>query len=308
MTPNRKILLGGLFAVLSSALFTGKVIIAKLAYARGIDPLGLVALRMMFASPFFMVMLYRRRENLYGLSWRQLAAMVVLGLVGYYLASILDFFGILYISTALERMILQLSPSMVLIIGVVFMGQKFDRRLMYSILIGYIGVGLMVCSEMIEGGSTESVHTSWLGVVLIFAATVSFALYVIGAEKFMRTVESRAFTALMMLGACGGVLIHYMVMKGFVVPTHDLGEFGYGAMMGIFCTVVPSFMINRAIQLIGGSRIGPYNYFGMGLTFVVSSMLLDESFSPLKLLGIFLAAAGALALTSFSRKTKEAAA
>jgi drug/metabolite transporter (DMT)-like permease len=105
------------------------------------------------------------------------------------------------------------------------------------------------------------------------------------------------------------VFVHYLLTRGVVEPTHDGVVLLMGLVMGVFCTVLPSFMINRAIQLIGGQRIGPFNYAGMGLTFVASSMLLDESFTLVKLLGILLAAVGALSLTMGRAKgaKKEAA-
>lgn len=301
---RRNILVGAILATASSALFTGKVIVAKLAYAHGIDPLGIISLRMVSASPFFAAMLLLRLRQGARVSPRDLGVALFLGILCYYVASMLDFGGVQYVSTALERMILQLSPSFVLFIGVLFMGEKLDLRLLASICVGYLGVALMVYSELGGAGSAPAHPLAWLGVLMIIGATLCFSIYVIGAERMMRRMDSRLFTSLSMIGACGGVFAHYVVQRGFVAPTHDPVVLGYGVAMGIFCTVLPSFMVNRAIQMMGGQRIGPYNYAGMGLTFVASSFLLNESFSVLKLAGILLACVGAMALTFGGARNK----
>jgi drug/metabolite transporter (DMT)-like permease len=100
-----------------------------------------------------------------------------------------------------------------------------------------------------------------------------------------------------MLAATVSIFLHYAITKGFVVPTHDPVALGWGAFLAIFCTVIPTYMNNEAIHLIGGARMGPFNYVGMGLTFLVSALVLDERFPPCKLAGILLAIVGALALT-----------
>jgi drug/metabolite transporter (DMT)-like permease len=288
---------GGLLAVASSAMFTGKVIVAKLAYARGLDPAGLVLLRMVFSSPVYcFILLYELRRNA-KVTFSDGSKALLLGLLGYFLSTTLDFWGIQYISTALERMILQLSPSIVMLIGVFFMREKIDLRLLMAMALGYAGVTLMVRSEL--GGAPSSGHAAnalW-GVALVGGATLVYAMYVMGAERMMRRVQSGIFTSLGMIGASVGVFIFYAFDKGFVAPTHDTGALGLGLVMAVFCTLIPSYMVNQAIHMIGGARMGPFNYVGMGLTFVVSAWLLDESFPPEKLAGIFFAMAGALALT-----------
>jgi len=295
-------MIGGLLAVCSSALFTGKVIVAKLAYERGIDPLGLVTLRMAFACPFFSLMLLYQWRKGVRMGVRDTFVAMGLGLLGYYISSTLDFYGIQYISTALERMILQLSPSVVMIIGVVFMRERFDTRLLASMLVGYVGVAFMVYSEVGGAISAEHARNQWFGILCLGVCIVSYALYVIGAERMMRRVDNVMFTSVAMIGASFGVCVHYFLARGFVAPTRDAGACFLGLVIAVFCTVIPSYLVNMAIHRIGGARIGPFSYVGMGLTFVVSAVVVEEAFPVVKLLGIGLAVAGAVMLTFAHRK------
>ena len=293
---KRNLIVGGTFAACSSMLFTGKVIVAKLAYARGIDPIGLLLLRMVFSSPVFcFILLYQLRKGA-RVSFKDGLQIILLGYLGYYLSSLLDFVAIEHISTALERMILQLSPSIVMIAGAIWMGEKIEKRLFFAMAIGYAGVAMMVHAE-VGSNATGQVVNSWFGILSIVACTVVFAIYMIFAERVMRRVDSGLFTSLAMLSAALGVFAHYVIAKGFVAPTHDTGALALGLVIAIFCTVVPSYMVNKAIHMIGGAKMGPFNYAGMGMTFVLSAIIIDESFPTIKLLGIALAVAGALALT-----------
>lgn len=293
---------GGLLAAGSSALFTGKVIVAKLAYARGLDPLGMLTLRMLFSCPFFVVILLYKARRGFNLSVADAAAAFFLGFLGYYLSSILDFYGIQYISTALERMILQLSPSVVMLIGVAFLRERLDVRLICAMFVGYLGVGCMVYSEIAGLGGSGNAAESWIGVLCLVACVLFFAFYVMGAERLMRRVDSGLFTSLAMTGATVGICTHYLVARGFTAPTQDAVACLLGFVMAVFCTVVPSYMVNMAIKRIGGARMGPFNYVGMGLTFVISAIVVEEAFPPVKILGILLAVAGALLLTFSHRK------
>jgi drug/metabolite transporter (DMT)-like permease len=297
-TISRKTLIaGGLLAVASSALFTGKVIVAKLAYRHGIDPLGLMLLRMLFSAPVYCFMLLFELRRGVRIGRADILKTVALGIAGYYLTCILDFTGVEYISTALERMLLQLSPSVVMIVGALFLGEKLERRLVFAMALGYAGVALMVQSELWHAATPLHASHAFLGVVLVTAATVIYALYVMGAERLMQRVDSSLFTSLGMLSASLGVCTHYVVARGFTAPTHDASALWLCLVMAVFCTIVPSYIVNRAIHMIGGARMGPFNYVGMGLTFILSAVLLDEAFPPLKLAGILFAVAGALALT-----------
>ena len=76
---------------------------------------------MLYAAPFFVVDgvvggRARRAARSRAADWR---ALVGLGFVGYYLASLLDFVGLQYITAALERLVLYLYPTMVVLLSAV---------------------------------------------------------------------------------------------------------------------------------------------------------------------------------------------
>src|SRR5690606_10103336 len=119
---------GLLYAALGAVLFSGKAIIVKLGYRHGADAVTLLALRMLVAFPFFLLMgAWATRSARTTLHRGHYLRILVLGALGYYLASFLDFAGLAYITATLERLILYLTPTLVLLIGWLAFGRRPGR-------------------------------------------------------------------------------------------------------------------------------------------------------------------------------------
>ena len=86
--------------------FSFKAILIKLAYPYGVDAITLLVLRMSFALPVFVWVGFTASRSAPSLTRRDWLHVLVLGFLGYYGASILDFLGLQYISAGLERLIL----------------------------------------------------------------------------------------------------------------------------------------------------------------------------------------------------------
>ena len=104
-------------AVLGAIAFSGKAILAKLMYGHGVDAVMVLMLRMLFALPIFILIAWWASRGQAALSARQWAGVLFLGFIGYYLSSLLDFVGLQYITASLERLILYLSPTLVVVMS-----------------------------------------------------------------------------------------------------------------------------------------------------------------------------------------------
>jgi drug/metabolite transporter (DMT)-like permease len=138
---------GLLLALLGAIGFSGKAIIVKLAYRHGVDAVTLLMWRMLLALPFFLAMAWwagRGKPALTRQDWRDIA---VLGFSGYYLASYLDFAGLAYISASLERLILYLNPTLVLLISVLFFQHRLRARQVVALAVSYAGVVAVFAHE-----------------------------------------------------------------------------------------------------------------------------------------------------------------
>ena len=118
---------GIVLALIGTISFAFRPVLVKLSYlASTISPTTLLFLRMTLALPFFLALAwwFRGGEKLARRDWLALAG---LGLVGYYLASLLDFLGLQYVPAGIGRLIMFLYPTLVIILSAVFLKKKLRR-------------------------------------------------------------------------------------------------------------------------------------------------------------------------------------
>jgi drug/metabolite transporter (DMT)-like permease len=140
---TKNIASGVLLALAGSIAFSGKAIIVKLGYRYNVDAVTLLMLRMLLALPFFVVLSWWASRGKAALTRTQWLKVIFLGFSGYYLASFLDFAGLQYISASLERLILYLNPTIVLVLGWLLWGKKITRNQMLAFALSYAGVLLL---------------------------------------------------------------------------------------------------------------------------------------------------------------------
>src|SRR5690242_772567 len=126
--PQSHRLQGLALASAGAIAFSGKAIIVKLAYRYGVDAVTLLMYRMLFALPMFLGLSWWASRGKPAPSRKDWLTLVALGFCGYYLASFLDFMGLQYISASLERLILYLNPTFVLVISVLLFKQRVSPR------------------------------------------------------------------------------------------------------------------------------------------------------------------------------------
>lgn len=283
---------GGVLLVLLGAFgFSAKAILIKLAYGVDgqVDAITLMALRMLFSLPFFLaVALWHGKKSAnVPLSKKQWLALGVLGLMGYYIASYLDFIGLHYISAGLERVILFLYPTFVVVFSALVHKRKITARVGLALSLSYAGMVLV----FVEHLSTESTHI-WLGSALILGSAVVFACFTMGSGVMTPRIGSARFTAYTMTVACIATLVHFAVRHGLALDGLPVNVYGLAALMAIFSTVLPAFFMNAGIRRIGASSASIISTIGPIMTLALAFLVLDEAVSYWHISGTLLVLAG----------------
>ena len=247
---------GILLALLAAFGFSLKAIFIKLAYPYGVDAITLLALRMGFALPVFLWVGLAGRKAGGSLTRQDWGKLFLLGCLGYYGASILDFWGLEYISAGLERLILFTYPTLTILIGVLFQGKAFTRREGIAIALCYTGIGFAFLHDL-NLGDTRSVL---IGGALVFASSVSYAFYLSGSGPMIARLGAMRFAALAMLFSSAVTLIHFLAVQPLTAFIQPLPVYGWALAMALFATVIPVFALSAAIRRIGA---GPASLFGM---------------------------------------------
>lgn len=290
---NRDALFGVVFALLAAVGFSAKAILVKLAYFDSVDAMTLLALRMVFSVPFFIgIALWARRRHSERLSMHDRMLVLALGLIGYYLASFLDFLGLQYVSAGLERLILFLHPTMTVILSALVYKRAIGRQVMAAMLLCYAGIVLVFLhnAEVKQDGIL-------LGASLVFASTLSYSVYLVGAGHAIARIGTTRFTAYVMMVASAASLLQFALMRPMSALDLPLHVYQLAIAMAIFSTVLPAFLLSYAIRRIGSGRASLIGSIGPVSTIYMAYVFLNENISLLQVLGSSLVLIGVLIIS-----------
>lgn len=288
-------IIGTGMVVLAAFGFSSKAILVKLAYdyQPGLDPITLMALRMSFALPLFLAVAHWNRgqrppETPLRRDWLSL---LVIGLLGYYLASLLDFSGLQYISAGLERLILFLYPTLVVLLSALFLGRRIGRAEMLALLLSYAGIAVVFGQQLGTGppGTGDQVV---LGALLVLGSAFSFALFMMGSGILIRRLGSVRFTAWSMTVASAATLTHYALQQHGQLLNQPNSIYLLALLMALTSTVLPAFLMSAGIRRIGAGRAAIVSGGGPVMTLMLAWLVLGEVMTPLQLVGTALVMAG----------------
>lgn len=287
--------LTGILLVLASAiLFSTKSIFIKLAYQEAVDPITLLTLRMVFALPFFLLMVFwsGRSEKAVTLTRRDWTVLFLLGFGGYYLASLLDFLGLQYISAGLERLVLFLYPTLTVLITAFVLKRPPSGLTWLAIVLSYIGMALVVWQDVHHPSSRLG-----LGMTLVFGSALSYAVYLVGSGEMINRIGANRFTGitLSISGIC--CILHFLLVNPFSALQVSPRVLGLGITLAIVCTVLPATMLTNGIRRIGASQSALIGAVGPVATLYLGYAVLGEALGGLQILGTVFVLAGVLLIT-----------
>ncbi len=265
---------GLMLATLGAIAFSGKAIIAKLAYRHGVDAITLVMYRMLFALPLFALLSVwasRGRPALHRRDWLVIAG---LGFTGYYLASTLDFLGLQYVSASLERLILYLNPTLVLAIGVVLFKRHVTHRQLIALAVSYGGVLLVFGQELRHVGP----H-AMLGAALVFGSAISYAVYLVLSGEEVRRIGALRLTGLASTAACVLCIGQFLVLRPLSAMAVAPEVIWLSVLNALVCTFAPVLMVMMAIERIGATLVAQTGMIGPMSTLLMGVLLLGEPFT-----------------------------
>jgi drug/metabolite transporter (DMT)-like permease len=295
---------GPAFAVVGVLGFAFKAILIKLAYAAiPIDAVTLLTLRMIYSAPFFALMAWwaTRGPKAKPLARRDWLSIAWLGFIGYYLSSLVDFMGLQYVTAALERLMLYLYPTIVVVLSAIFFKQRITGRIIVALALSYVGILLVFARDLEFAGDPGAL---WLGAALVFASSFLYACYLVGVGPVIARLGSLRFIALAMLTSALFIFAHFLAtrpLNALLVPVriHLLS-----LTMAVFSTVLPTYLIAEAIKRIGANRTSLLGSMGPLFTIWLGSWLLDEPVHAIQLVGAALVLAGVALVTLRPARTQ----
>ncbi|HEY6862709.1 MAG TPA: DMT family transporter [Burkholderiales bacterium] len=282
---------GVAMALTGVACFSLRPILIKLAYVHVVDPVTLLALRMLFSLPFFVAAAAwaGRGERREPVSRRDAGAIVFLGFIGYYFSSFADFLGLQYISAGLGRLILFLYPTIVVLLSLAFLRKRPSRRELLALVLTYSGVALVMWRAV--GGANANLP---LGASLVFASAVGYAVYLVAGSQVVRRVGSLRFTAYAMSVASAFCIAQFLLLRPLSALELPRQVYGLAIAMALMSTVLPVFITSEALRRIGANQVALVGALGPVTTIFFGWVGLDERMSPIQLAGAALVLFGVL--------------
>ncbi len=294
---------GYVAVAISALLFSAKSIFIKMCYSHGVTPIVLMTLRTGFALPFFLGMAlfpwFSRAPKPKTVSRIDSIAILGLGLLGYYVASVLDIVGLLYVSAGTERLILYVYPSLVVMLSAWFFGKPIPRNLLVPLLLSYVGIALSFGGELAKASGGRPL----LGGGLIFLSALSYALFLVGHGRMVHRIGPQRLGAYAMLSASAAVMIHFVMTQRLSALSQPTNVYVLAGLTAVFCTVVPVYLFGYGVQLIGSGRAAIVSSLGPVSTFVLASVLLGEGTGILQVTGLGLVLLGSLSLVGGGERT-----
>ncbi|QJY38733.1 DMT family transporter [Vibrio europaeus] len=275
---------GILLALAGCILFSIKPVLVKVAYQYGGDATSIMTLRAFSSLPLYLLMLVylcRKSENRTKVKQHGFKAAAI-GVMGYYVASFLDIAALEFITAQLERLLIFLFPTFVVLISWAMYQQKPSRTVIISALIGYLGISFIVVHDFNTLGQSVL-----LGSLLAVASALVFAFYLVWSKPLIGHLGSSLFTSIGM-GSAGLAILVHLALSGADIATWGRELIVTGVLLGIFCTVLPSYLVAAAMARLTPTTLSLTSNIGPGITAGMAVVVLDEVFTIWHALGLVL--------------------
>lgn len=300
---HRRYVYGLFMAGLGSILFSGKAILVKLAFTYGTTAETLIALRMLMALPLFWGIYWWevRRKTMSPLTLRDQFKIFALGFMGYFFSSYLDFLGLQYISVGLERIVLYLTPTIVLLISYFVLKKSISRLQWYALLVGYLGVIVVFIQDASATGSM-----ALLGALLVFGSACSYAIYMIGSGEMVKRVGSVRLVVYASSASALLSVVQILIYDPVAVFVQVPQIYWLSLINASLCTVIPMLLIMIAINRIGSPLVAQAGILGPVSTLLMGWIVLSEPITWMQIGGMSLVMGAMWLLVRNDAPNKEA--
>jgi drug/metabolite transporter (DMT)-like permease len=296
---QRRTVIGIALVLLASVGFSVRGILVKLAYPYGVDAVTLMALRMLFSLPFFVLMGWLAGPPPQPIGRADWVMLLALGFIGYYLSSLLSFLGLLYVPASLERLLLYLTPTLVVLLSALVLRQAVQRRHVVALAMTYSGIVLVMGNSFAVTAEPQPLA---IGSVLVFCSALTYAVYLIASGTVIPRIGSVRFTAYASGTACLFVIAHFALVRDLQALDLPLPVYAYGVAMAVVSTVLPTWMMAEGIGRIGANRASIVSSIGPVSTIVLAFLVLGEAITPVQLGGAGLVLAGVVVVSTKHQK------
>ena len=239
------VLKGFLFAALSAICYGTNPLGALHLYAQGYSPETVLFYRFFTAALLLLVVILAKGSH-FKISFREFGALVAFGFL-FAVSSLTYYASFKFMDAGLASTLLFLYPLEVSVLMAVFFKEKIKVWTFVSIAVSMAGIALLY-----RGGDGAPLST--VGLVLVFISSISYAIYMVMANRIKLQMGSVKMT-FYAISFCMVFLLLYSVTLGSGLPPvfMQASSWGWGFMLGAVPTVLSLIFMVKAVKIIGST-------------------------------------------------------
>jgi drug/metabolite transporter (DMT)-like permease len=236
---------GFAFAALSAICYGTNPLGALHLYAQNYSPETVLFYRFFTAALLLFVVILAKGSH-FKISFREFGALVAFGFL-FAVSSLTYYASFKYMDAGLASTLLFLYPLEVSVLMAVFFKEKIKTWTIVSIAVSMAGVALLY-----RGG--DGVPLSTVGLMLAFASSISYAIYMVMANRIKLQMGSVKMT-FYAICFCLVFLLLYSVTLGSGLPPlfMQASSWGWGFILGLVPTVLSLIFMVKAVKIIGST-------------------------------------------------------
>ncbi|AXQ27180.1 DMT family transporter [Solimonas sp. K1W22B-7] len=277
---------GYLFAALTVAIWTGFVLVSRMAGKGALTAFDVTALRFGVAAVILLPLLLIK-----GLGSlrnpRRLAACVLTGGLGY---ALLCYSGFYFAPAAHGSILLSgTMPFLTAVLAWLFLGERPGTQKQIALLVTAAGIACMALQTFGHGVEGRS----WIGDLLFVSASTSWCVFTI----LVRRWQIRPWDAAAGVSVTSAALflpVYFLALPKHidVAPWQEIAlQAGY---QGVLVVIIAMVLYTRAVAELGPTRLAAVMATVPAISALLAWPVLGEALTPLLGVGITLVTAGAL--------------
>jgi drug/metabolite transporter (DMT)-like permease len=214
-------------------------------YAQGYSPETVLFYRFFTAALLLLVVILAKGSH-FKISFREFGALVAFGFL-FAVSSLTYYASFKFMDAGLASTLLFLYPLEVSVLMAVFFKEKIKVWTIVSIAVSMAGIALLY-----RGGDGAPLST--VGLVLVFISSISYAIYMVMANRIKLQMGSVKMT-FYAISFCMVFLLLYSVTFASGLPPvfMQASSWGWGFMLGAVPTVLSLIFMVKAVKIIGST-------------------------------------------------------
>jgi drug/metabolite transporter (DMT)-like permease len=257
-------------------------VIGKLAL-REFPPVLLTCLRTTIAGGFILpIYLWQERGKRQAWTWRDLRALLLLGIFGVIANQLFFVLGLAYTSVGHASIVATLMPVLVLLFAAFIGQERLTPRKVIGMAIAAAGVAVLQLAK--EAGSTATL----LGDAFIFLSGISLAIFTVRSKQVMKRYGSLTINTVAYAGGALAIapLTLWLSLR-YGLARVSAAAWWSLAYMAVFSSVLAYFIYNYALTYMPASRASAISYLQpLGATLLAVALLGEPVTTVLAIGGI----------------------